>query len=37
MTDYFDYKEKHASRLQKEGLDLFPGKFQAFRTLLKEV
>jgi hypothetical protein len=37
MTDYFDYKEKHAARLQKEGLDLFPGKFQAFRTLLKEV
>jgi len=37
MTDYFDYKELHAARLQKEGLDLFPGKFTAFRTLLREV
>lgn len=37
ITDYFDYKEKHAMRLQKEGLDLFPGKFTAFRTLLREV
>ena len=37
ITDYFEYKEKHAARLQKEGLDLFPGKFHAFRTLLKEV
>ncbi len=37
MTDYFDYKEQHAARLQKESLDLFPGKFSVFRTLLKEV
>lgn len=37
MTDYFDYKEKHAAALQKTGLDLFPGKYSAFRTLLKEV
>jgi len=37
LGDYFEYKEHHAARLQKEGLDLFPGKFQAFRTLLKEV
>ncbi len=37
MSDYFNYKEHHAARLQKEGMDLFPGKFQAFRTLLKEV
>lgn len=37
MTDYFDYREKHAARLQREGLDMFPGKFTAFRTLLKEV
>ncbi|MCW5906560.1 MAG: DUF4286 family protein [Chitinophagales bacterium] len=37
MTDYFEYKENHAARLQKEGLDMFPGKFQAFRTLLREV
>lgn len=37
MSNYFDYKEHHAARLQKEGLDMFPGKFQAFRTLLREV
>ena len=37
ISDYFDYKEKHAALLQKESLDLFPGKFHAFRTLLKEV
>jgi hypothetical protein len=37
MGKYFDYKETHAERLKKEGLEMFPGKFQAFRTLLKEV
>ncbi|HLP49744.1 MAG TPA: DUF4286 family protein [Chitinophagales bacterium] len=37
MASYFDYKEHHAAHLQKESLDMFPGKFQAFRTLLKEV
>lgn len=37
ITDYFDYKEHHAGRLQKESLDLFPGKYTSFRTLLKEV
>ncbi len=37
MSDYFNYKEHHAARLQKEGTDMFPGKFQAFRTLLREV
>lgn len=37
LTKYFDYKEHHAARLQKEGADRFPGKFQAFRTLLREV
>lgn len=37
MSNYFDYKDMHAERLQKEGLELFPGKFHAFRTLLREV
>lgn len=37
LSNYFDYKEQYAERLQKEGLEMFPGKFQAFRTLLKEV
>jgi hypothetical protein len=37
ISNYFDYKEHHAAHLQKEGLDLFPGKFHAFRTLLKEI
>lgn len=37
ISNYFDYKEHHAERLKKEGLDMFPGKFTAFRTLLKEV
>jgi hypothetical protein len=37
ITDYFNYKEHYAARLQKESFDLFPGKFTAFRTLLREV
>lgn len=37
MSKYFEYKEKFAPQMQKEGLELFPGKFHAFRTLLKEV
>ena len=37
MSDYFNYKENFAAALQKESLDLFPGKYTAFRTLLKEV
>ncbi|MCS6934099.1 MAG: DUF4286 family protein [Chitinophagales bacterium] len=37
ISRYFDYKEHHAARLQKEGLEMFPGKFQAFRSLLREV
>jgi hypothetical protein len=37
ITDYFNYKEKHAAALQREGLDMFPDKFTAFRTILKEV
>jgi hypothetical protein len=37
MSDYFDYKENHATRLQQDGISLFPGKYTAFRTLLKTV
>lgn len=37
ISDYFDYKETYASGLQKEASDFFPGKFHAFRTILKEV
>src|ERR1700710_1645034 len=35
-TDYFDYKANHGARMQKESQDMFPDKFTAFRTLLKE-
>ncbi len=37
MGDYFNYKENFASALQKELLAIFPEKFTAFRTILKEV
>ena len=37
LTDYYDYKEHHSARMQKEGLLLFSGKFSAFRTLQKEI
>lgn len=37
ISSYFDYRENHAAPLQKQMQDLFPGKFSAFRTLLKEV
>ena len=37
ISDYFNYKETFADKLQKESLDLFPGKYTAFRTLLREV
>ncbi len=37
MSRYFDYKAQHAPRLQKEGAEMFPGKFNVFRTILKEV
>jgi hypothetical protein len=37
ITDYFDYKEHHAPALQQEAKDMFPDKFTAFRTLLREV
>lgn len=37
MEDYFNYRHEHAARLQKEALDIFPGRFTAFRTILKEV
>jgi len=37
LSDYFDYKEKYATALQKEGKDFFPDKFVSHRTLLREV
>ena len=37
ISSYFDYNEKYAEPLRKEMKDLFPGKFTAFRTILKEV
>ena len=37
ISKYFDYKEHHAARLQQESLDMFPGKYTAFRTLLKKI
>lgn len=37
MGDYFNYKENFAPTLQKELLDIFPDKFTAFRTILKEI
>jgi hypothetical protein len=37
INDYFNYKEKFASALQKEAKDFFPDKFVAHRTLLREV
>ena len=37
MSNYFDYQKNHAAKLQREGLDMFPGKYQAFSTILKEL
>jgi hypothetical protein len=37
IADYFNYKANFAEGLQKESLEAFPGKFLAFRTLLREV
>ncbi len=37
INDYFDYKEKYATALQKEAKAMFPDKFVAHRTLLREV
>ena len=37
IGDYFDYKNNHAEALQRESLDMFPEKYTAFRTILKEV
>lgn len=36
MQDYFDYLANEADRMRKQGLDRFPGKFVAHRTLLRE-
>ena len=37
LKEYTEYKEKHATRLQKEASDKFKDKFTAFRTLLEVV
>jgi Domain of unknown function (DUF4286) len=37
LVEYNEYKEKHASRLQRESIDKFKDKFTAFRTLLEVV
>jgi hypothetical protein len=37
ISDYFNYQKNFAPALQKELLDIFPGQFSVFRTILKEV
>jgi hypothetical protein len=37
INDYFDYKENFATTLKNEVQEMFPGKFVAHRTLLREV
>jgi hypothetical protein len=37
LSHYFDYQEKHAAAMQKDMLDVWPDKFGAFRTLLREI
>lgn len=37
MGDYFEYRDSFATVLQEKAHKLFPNKFVAFRTLLKEV
>jgi len=37
INDYFDYQQRFAKELQKETQDMFPDKFVAHRTLLREV
>jgi hypothetical protein len=37
LSNYFDYKEKHAERLQKESRDTWPDKYNSFMTLLREI
>jgi hypothetical protein len=37
ITDYFTYQQNFAPALQKETKDIFPDKFIAIRTVLKEV
>ena len=37
LTEYTEYKEKHAQRLQKEAADMFKDRFTAFRTLMEVV
>lgn len=37
MTDYENYRDNHAQRLQKQHTDKFRDKYVAFRTLLETV
>ncbi len=37
IADYFNYKNNFAAAFQQETAEAFPGKYVAFRTLLKEV
>ncbi len=37
LTTYFDYQNNHAPGLQKEMREIWPDKYSAFRTLLREI
>lgn len=37
MSDYFEYQEKEAPRLQKETNDRYKDRFVAFRTIMRVV
>ncbi len=37
ISEYFNYKSNFAEAMQKEMAEFFPGKYTAFRTLLREV
>lgn len=37
IADYFNYKENFGPAFQKELPEYFPGKYVAFRTLLREI
>src|SRR5580698_1063493 len=37
IADYFNYKTNFGDGFQKEFVDFFPGKYHAFRTLLRKV
>ena len=37
LSNYFDYQQLHAERMQKDMRDTWPDKYTAFRTLLREI